>query len=64
MPMGGERVVVDHPRMVINLNETKVCTLEQMRAVLDGTHALEFTIDSGSTPLSAGQRHHSRTASR
>ena len=34
--------------MIISLNETKIRALERVRAVLDGTHALEFTIDSGS----------------
>lgn len=34
--------------MIINLNEKTIRTLDQIRAVLDGTHALEFTVDSGS----------------
>lgn len=29
--------------MVINLDESQIRTLEQMRAVLDGTHTPEFT---------------------
>lgn len=32
--------------MVINLDESQIRTLEQMRAVLDGTHTLEFTTSS------------------
>ncbi|MBC8720616.1 transposase family protein [Paraburkholderia sp. 31.1] len=34
--------MVDHLRMVIHLNETQIRTLEQVRAVLDGTQALVF----------------------
>jgi len=28
--------------MVINLNESQIRTVDQVRAVLDGTHCLEF----------------------
>ncbi len=41
--MGGECVaVVDDPRMIIDLNETKIRSLEQVRAILDGIKALDF----------------------
>jgi len=42
--MGGECVtVVDDSWMIISLNETKIRTIEQLRAILDGTETLEFT---------------------
>jgi hypothetical protein len=34
--------MVDHLRMIIDLNETRIRTVEQVRAVLEGTRTLEF----------------------
>ncbi len=44
-PANGWRAgeMVDHPPMVIDLNESLIRTLEQVRAVLDGTQILDFT---------------------
>jgi hypothetical protein len=34
--------MVDHLRMIIDLNETRIRTVEQVRTVLKGTQTLEF----------------------
>ena len=36
------KILVDHLFMVIDMNESRVSTIDQMRAVVAGTHALEF----------------------
>jgi transposase InsO family protein len=37
------KILVDHLFMVIDMNECRVSTIDQMRAVLTGTQALEFS---------------------
>jgi hypothetical protein len=32
----------DHHRMIVNLNESQIRALDQVRAVLDGTQTLDF----------------------
>ncbi|MGF6597629.1 hypothetical protein P3T23_002346 [Paraburkholderia sp. GAS448] len=42
----------DHHRMIVNLNESQIRALDQVRAVLDGTQTLDF-----SPAASPGERH-------
>lgn len=35
--------MVDHPRMVIDLNDSQICTLEDVCSVLDGAQVREFS---------------------
>ncbi|MDF3882982.1 hypothetical protein [Cupriavidus basilensis] len=34
--------MIDHHRMIIDFNETRVRTIEQVRVMIDGTETLEF----------------------
>ncbi|WP_124492006.1 hypothetical protein [Burkholderia stagnalis] len=58
--------MVDDLWMIIDLNETRIRTIQQVRAILDGTETLEFVpaIDARSAlhmdRIGAGRRHHRR----